>query len=139
MANRKFRRWGDVVKSVGVDFTGDPGLTKQAHKDECDIDKIVNKYERTGVVTHLSRSRAEYGFATSLDLSEAIQILDKATEMFEELPSQLRAEFNNDPGKLLDFIQNPENEERAIEIGLIERVEPAPAPEPPSETPSEAV
>ena len=38
--------------------------------------------------------------------------------MFEELPSQIRKKFNNDPAQFLDFVQNENNKDALYEMGL---------------------
>ena len=41
-----------------------------------------------------------------------------AEEQFGALPANVRREFDNDPGKMLEFIQDPDNYERGVELGL---------------------
>jgi len=38
--------------------------------------------------------------------------------MFEELPSTIRAQFENNPEKFLEFVQNPDNLDKMRELGL---------------------
>jgi phage internal scaffolding protein len=58
----------------------------------------------------------------------------EAQNRFMELPAKVRKEFDNDPGAFLAFLENPNNYDRAIELGLIER-QPAP-PNPQRDTPT---
>lgn len=37
-----------------------PSLTKQSFKDECDINQIVAKFEKTGLVNHLARGVPQF-------------------------------------------------------------------------------
>ena len=51
--------------------------------------------------------------------------MDKITQAelaFNDLSSDIRAKFHNDPGKLIDFLSDEKNNKEAIELGLkIER------------------
>ncbi len=57
-----------------------------------------------------------------------------------QLPATVRAEFENDPAKLLDFMDNEKNHDKAREMGLLpqlaQKVEPNPSANP--TTPSAA-
>lgn len=107
-------------EKVVVDFSDDPGLTKQSMADECDINKIMARYQKTGAISHFNTRSAEYGFATSYTLHEALNLVEQARTLFSELPSSLRKKFDNDPGVFLDFVQDPENEQEMVELGLRE-------------------
>jgi len=97
---------------------GTEDKTKQSFADECDINKIMAKYQKTGAIAHFNRHQPEYGFATSLDLAESMRIVTKANEMFADLPSSVRSKFNNQPGEFLDFVQDPDNASEMVELGL---------------------
>lgn len=92
--------------------------TKQAHKEECDINNIMAKYIKTGLIEHAKKHQGEYGFATSTDFKESIDIINKAQKMFDELPAKARKKFENDPAEFLDFVQDPENEDQLYDLGL---------------------
>ena len=38
---------------------------------------------------------------------------------FDDLPAKVRREFDNDPFKFLEFVEDPENVERMAELGLV--------------------
>ncbi len=107
---------------VQVDFKG-KGLTKQSMRDECNINLIVARYVRTGCVDHLATYGSSYGFATSVSFHEAMNVITKADQMFLDLPAEVRRRFNGEPGEFLDFVQNPENQEEMIKMGLANRRE----------------
>lgn len=50
------------------------------------------------------------------------------------LPPEIRTRFDNDPGKLIDFVADPDNRQEAQELGI---VNPAPEPAKPPEVPPE--
>lgn len=93
-------------------------MTKQIFKDECNINNIMAKFERTGAIDHYAKYAPHYGDATNVDLQDALNTVISAQEMFDELPATLRKRFSNDPGEFLDFVQNPENQEEMYELGL---------------------
>lgn len=111
---------GEKYKRPTVDCGGPrKSMTKQAHKEECDINSIMRKFQKTGALTHFAKHEGAYGFATSVDFTTACQIVAQGKSMFEELPSEIRGRFENDPAKFLEFVQNPENQEEMRELGLV--------------------
>ena len=105
---------------VSFETVGD-SLTKQAFKSECDINNIMRKWRNTGVITHIRNSAGQYGdFSSVSDYQSALNAVMDAQDSFMALPSQLRSRFENDPAKLLSFLQDPANKAEAIALGLVE-------------------
>ncbi len=98
-----------------------PSRTKQSFRAESEIENIMARYVKTGIIDHLSRFGAEYGFASSVSFHEAMNVVSKAEQMFDALPAAVRQRFSSDPGEFLEFVQNPENQEEMIKLGLAER------------------
>lgn len=125
---------------------GETVLVEQNHKDEVDINQIIKRHG-IDLVTKVGMMRSqEYQFddVTGNDFQEAANILIKAQDQFDSLPSAVRKEFDHNPAKFLDFVQNPDNLPKMYEMGLA--VKPAPEqpvqvlvtnPEPVPETPAE--
>lgn len=111
---------------VKIDFTDAVPRTKQSFKDECDINRIMHKYQKTGMITHLAKHAPQYGEASSTDLLEAMNTLTKAQEMYDELPSSVRRKFTG-PVNFLEFIEDESNAEEIYKLGLAVR---QPAAEP---------
>lgn len=101
-----------------LDCSDEPSRTKQNHADECDINKIIRRFDTTGVLTHLNRMEAQYGDLVGLDFQTAMDIVTQATGIFQELPSNVRKKFANNPALFLDFMDNPENAEEMVSLGL---------------------
>lgn len=95
------------------------GRTKQSEKDACDINQIMARYVKTGHISHANKFQPEYGFATELDFRESMELIQQAQDMFDELPAITRKEFDNDPARFLEFTQNPNNQEKMVEMGLV--------------------
>ena len=100
--------------------------TEQCHRDECDINKIIAKYDRTGVLTHVNDFEARYEDLTGLDYQTMLNTVANANSMFEGLPSEIRNQFANDPAKFISFMDDENNNEQMYEMGLKQR----PIPEP---------
>jgi len=99
-------------------FDADENCAKQSFKDECDINKIMAKFQKTGVLNHYAKHAPSYQDIPALEYSDALNIIATADTMFEELPSETRKQFDNDPEKFLEFVNNPENLEEMREMGL---------------------
>jgi len=114
-----------------------PGLTKQSMAKETDINLIMAKYQRTGLVNFVNENQGEYMEAPDMDFHQAIDYIAKSKELFDEMPSSLRKRFNNDPGEFLDFVHDENNADEMVELGLAKRTpeEPPAAPAEPAETP----
>ena len=93
-------------------------VTKQSFKDDCDINLIMAKYVKTGVIDNVRDNPPEYGFASSDDFRQSMEIVSKANSMFENMPSKIRNKFENDPAKFLDFVQDEKNLPEMQEMGL---------------------
>ncbi|AXL14650.1 internal scaffolding protein [Microviridae sp.] len=117
-------------------------LTHQSHAKECDINQIMMKWQKTGVMEHRNTFEGQYADFTETpqDYHEAMNQVLQAQEMFESLPSSVRRRFANDPGTFVDFVGDPQNVDEMIKLGLatkrdkepsaavIEPVDPAPKP-----------
>lgn len=94
---------------------------QQSHKDDCDINRIVDKYHRTGTIDHLSNREALYGDFTGVtDFQTAVIAVQDATDAFNELPSDVRKKFDNDPSKLIEALSDPSRRSEFVKLGLID-------------------
>lgn len=92
--------------------------TKQQFKDECDINKIMQKYERTNALEHLNNREAQYGYATGDTFQESMELIATGQTMFEELPAHLRKKFHHSPEEFLNFVQDENNLKEMRSLGL---------------------
>ena len=81
----------------------EPSLTIQEQKDQTDINKILAKYAKTGVIEHVSKYEGQYGDVTGLDYLTMQNQIASVNSMFMDLPAKTRAKFDNDPAKFLDY------------------------------------
>jgi len=91
---------------------------QQQFKDDADINSIMKRFQKTGAIDHVAKHQPQYGVSTPQSLHEAMNIVTKAESMFADLPSSLRRRFNGSAAEMLEFVQNPENEEEAKKLGL---------------------
>lgn len=121
-----------------VRVTSDPvgeTLTEQAHKKACDTTNIVRRYLKTGVVDHYnSRTPIDGMVDPGIDFKQAMDIVARGKSAFESQPAQLRAQFDHDPQKFVDFCLNPANADQLVAMGLANA--PLGSPEPTSEPPA---
>jgi len=108
-----------VAQTFPVDQDGKPlYVTEQGHKKECDVNLIIKKYDRTGLINHVNQFEAMYGDVSSIDFRSAIELNMKVGEHFEELPSDIRKRFDNDPLTFLTFLEDPKNYAESVQLGL---------------------
>jgi phage internal scaffolding protein len=128
MTKIKFKTAYDERKREGFQTTGE-SLTQQHFAQEADIKTIIKKHDRTGIISHVARGVAQYGDYSEInEYREALDVVNNAQASFGQLPSQLRAMFDNDAGAFFEFATNPENAEKMVELGLAEA--PPSPPEP---------
>lgn len=109
----------EYYKENGTFFTPvyDDGRTKQAFKDECDINNILWRAQRGQSISHLQKFGGEYGdFSDVDDLLTAMGRLQRGREIFDALPLELKREFQNDLGKFFRYVNDPANRDRLPEL-----------------------
>lgn len=120
-------RYDDGVDCSIDLYTGEelPSMTKQAFAEECDINSIMRRYETTGTVDHINRREPAYGDFTDVkSYHEAANVVIAAEAAFADLPAKVRDRFGNDPAKLMEFLQDPANQDEAIALGLAKGPDP---------------
>lgn len=101
-----------------------PSMTQQQFKDEADINYIVSMYDSSGVMPtfHGDGHPAQpvFGDFASLpdNAQEMYNRMIEAKNNFDNLPLEVRKRFNYDPAAFLDFVDNPENLDELVAMGL---------------------
>jgi phage internal scaffolding protein len=98
----------------------DPSLAQQHMKDECDINVIVERFGVTGELPQTPVSPRYGDFSGVTDYHSALNQINATMDDFMALPAKLRVRFDHDPVKLLHFLQNDQNRDEAIQLGLID-------------------
>lgn len=103
-----------------------PSMTEQAHKDEFDINRLIKRATRSGVLATVDQIRSVYYG----DFSEVGQSFEnhlkikEAEERFLALPSDVRDYFHNDPKRLLDALGDDKQLGKLIDLGLVRKPDP---------------
>lgn len=101
-----------------------PSMTQQQFKDEADINYIVSMYDSSGVMPtfHGDGQPAQpvFGDFASLpdNAQEMYNRMIEAKSNFDNLPLEVRKQFNYDPAAFLEFVDNPENLDQLVAMGL---------------------
>lgn len=106
-------------------------MTRQSEAESCDINQIMKRFEKTGVLPVDTREAVFTDVSEIGSFREALDVVARATEGFMALPAHVRAEFGNDPVAFVDYCSDPANRGHLEELGLVEKAEAAPevAPE----------
>jgi len=118
---------------------GGPSMTVQSFQAETDINVIMARYEKTGLVPDaLAPDRRElvFGdFSGPLDFQSCQERVVAAELEFGRLPARVRERFGNRVGPLLAFLEDPQNLKEAQDLGLVPVVAPGPVGEVPAAVP----
>jgi len=120
-----FKRAYDPHKPCFFETSGE-SLTQQHFQEECDILNIIKRHDRNGIIEHVQRGQARYGdFSEVQDYREALDLVKDAQSEFMSVPSDIRKQFDNDPGKFYEFVSNPDNKDELLKMGFIDQSQPA--------------
>jgi len=93
--------------------------TKASFAAECDINNIMRKYVKNGVLPEMIKANPAYGDYSGVeDFQSSLNTVIKAKEQFAALPSNVRKEFSNNPAQFLEYVANPANKEKMYELGM---------------------
>ncbi len=98
---------------------GTETLTKQSFQDDCDINKIMARHRKTGVIEHVNPRMPRYGdFSAVTDFHAAMEQVNAAEEEFARLPSAVRSLCENDPELLLRALTDEKQTAALAAAGL---------------------
>jgi hypothetical protein len=115
-ARNKYETSVTVEGAPKIEVKVEPSRTMQSYKDQCDINKILSRFQKTGAMDHLTKHGAVYGDFADFDFQTHMQQLTRGREIFDELPSEVRKEFGQSPQAFFDFVNDPENKDRLAEV-----------------------
>ncbi len=85
------------------------GRTKQSFRDECDINKIMQRAARSGTISHLEKYEGVYADFSDFDFHEHTRKLTQGREVFDALPAEVRREFSQSPADFFEYVNDPKN------------------------------
>lgn len=103
----------------------DPSLTQQQFKEEADINTIVDRFLRSGVLPTPVNMPQYVDYEGVFDFQSAMNVVRAADENFMRLDAKVRARFNNSPQEFLEFFADPANTDEAVRLGLAIPQQPA--------------
>lgn len=124
----RFRTAFEEHKRYPSDTVGE-SMTDPSFVQECDINQVLLRWQKTGVISHVSQYKGDYGDFLNAPQSyhEAINQVMEADEAFASLPATVRKRFGNDPSLFLEFVGDKANVEEMRELGLLQ-ADPEPDP-----------
>jgi len=96
----------------------DASLTQQQFKEESDINTIVDRFMKSGVLPNPVNMPQYIDYEGVFDYQTAMNSVRSADEQFMRMDAKVRARFNNSPQEFLSFFADPANTEEAIRLGL---------------------
>lgn len=108
-----------------------PGRTKQSFREEADINNIIARYTKTGVLDNLNKNPGRYADVSDLvTYPEALNVVIKSQNLFNDLPANIRERFQNEPAKLIAFLDDEKNLAESVSLGLRKKPKEPPRTEP---------
>lgn len=123
--NRPYYRTGEdeneneVIGQACATVNEGPRLTQQHFAQDADINVLVRRFGVEKVSSAVIDPAAFGDFSNAPDLRQALEIMRDAEEKFMHLPPKVRSRFQNSAAALWDFLQDPENGEEALALGLL--------------------
>lgn len=117
---RAFNNYDVDEVSVGTGFdTGEESLVQQQFTEEVDINTIVRRFGLTGELPNGIAVPLTGDFTAVGDFQQAMDLIVQAQQEFMRLPAETRARFNNDPARVIAFLEDVNNRDEAIKLGMI--------------------
>lgn len=92
------------------------GKSRTVQADE--VNSLQNVMARGGVLQQKATPPIYADHANMPDYKAALNLVIQAESQFMSLDASLRAKFDNDPAKLLGFLDDAKNDDEAIKLGL---------------------
>lgn len=102
----------------------DVSLAQQQFAEEADINTIVKRFGLTGELPTVPHPPTYADFGDVMDFQSAQNAIIAATQGFMAFPAPLRAQFDNDPQRMIEFLSDPANRKEAESLGLVTKKTP---------------
>lgn len=96
----------------------EPSMTQQSDMADADINIIMQRYGATGQLPQVQLEALSGDFTTVGDYRACVERIKAAEEAFMNVDAKVRKEFDNDPARFIEFVNNPENKEQLQKWGL---------------------
>lgn len=109
-----------VPSVTKIDCSTSKDRTRQSMKDECDVNNIVARFKRTGVITHVARSNPVFADVSNVvDYRESVERVRRANLLFQSFPARVRSAFGNDPAAFLDAVVDESRQAELVALGVL--------------------
>lgn len=129
--------WMERNSLANVAEPGGESLTIQAHEEEANLSKMMERFGQGYVIPPGIRAPLYGDFSGQMDFRKAQQAILDAKESFGLLGADVRARFHNDPQEFLEFVESRDQDGKRTNLtemrkwGLALPEEPPEAPKPP--------
>lgn len=107
-----------LTERVTQPVSDKPSLTQQQFKEAVDVNNIVANLKK-GIMPLQPKVSPTYGDVSNVDYLTMLNTVADVDNIFSRLPAKLRAQFHNSPLQMVRWLNNPENREKAIKMGLL--------------------
>lgn len=98
---------------------GDELVTDQSQKEDADINTIVRRFGLGDQNGPAARPVFYADFSDVVDFQTAMNAVAAAGEAFDAMPAAVRARFENNPQKFLEFCEDANNMPELEKLGLL--------------------
>jgi phage internal scaffolding protein len=96
--------------------------TVQDQADSTDINRILARFAKTGVIDHVTKHQPVYADVHNIDYHEALNQVKEVESIFMELPAVERKKFGGDPAKFVEYLGQA-NAVKDMSDGSIDEIE----------------
>ncbi|AXH74318.1 MAG: internal scaffolding protein [Microviridae sp.] len=107
-----------VSRETGL-LCDDESLAVQSGKEEADINTIVRRFGLTGELPGDLKMPQSGDFTNVPDFHGAMNLIASTQAEFLRVPAEIRARFNNDPQRLMSFLDDDGNRVEAEKLGFL--------------------
>lgn len=115
-----------AISALFATHNTEESMTQQDDAKDCDINVIMRRYQKTGQLPNVLGTALGGDFTETADYREMVEQIQKADELFKEIPADIRGRFLNDPARFIQFASNPDNLPELRKLGLAEPERPPP-------------
>jgi len=116
----------------------DESLTVQSFAQDADLNVLAKRFGINGIPMHPVDPSHYRDTSEDPQLRDILDAQRDAQHHFNALPAKLRKRFHNSPKELWNFLQDPENADEAVRLGILSRdPEPEAIPKEPKAAPPE--
>lgn len=105
----------------------DESLTQQQFTEDADLNVIAKRFGLESIPTVPLNPALFRDTTEDPDLREILENNRMARDNFMMMPAKLRKRFHNSPKEFWDFLNDPENLEEAVRLGILQQETPATA------------